>query len=75
MAITTVKIDGHAEIGINDFIFVCAFCGNHDKTGATVEFNFRDQKVFYLCSKCNKMNEIFFGSKPAPPLPKTRLGR
>lgn len=73
--ITKLKIEGDADISINELLCVCGFCNNHDRQNATIEFNFRDQKVYYLCSKCKKMNNMSFGQAPLPPMPKTTIMR
>jgi hypothetical protein len=65
-------MEGLAEISSNTFICICGHCGKHDAENATIEFNFREQKVYYLCSQCKKMNELFFGKQNIP-MPKTRL--
>lgn len=75
MAIAKIKIGGDAELNINTFICICAFCNNHDTENASVEINFRERKFLYLCSKCKKMNELNFGSNTPQPLPRMRLGR
>jgi hypothetical protein len=43
---------------------VCGFCRYHQKN-PTIEFNFNDNKVYWLCQECKKMNEMDF-SKPLP---------
>lgn len=76
MGLVNIKIEGKAHLETNEFIFVCAFCGNHDKEKSTIEFNFREQKIFYLCTKCKKMNELNLNPKSnQTPFPKSRLGR
>ena len=75
MALANVKIEGAAEFGLIETICVCAFCNNHDSTVGTLEFNFKEQKVYYVCSKCKKMNEINFGGQKATPLPRSKFAR
>lgn len=71
-----ISIEGNADLAINSFIFVCGHCGHHDTSGATIEFNFRDKKIFYLCSKCSKTNELNFGNMGSfVPLPKTKFAK
>jgi len=71
----TVTIEGAAEFGGTEFLCVCGHCNHHERENATIEFNFRECKVFFHCPQCKKMNEIFFGQKPQEPLPRVRMGR
>ena len=73
--IGNIKINGEAELGMCDIVCVCSYCNNHDKTNASLEFNFREQKIFYQCSKCKKQNVIVFGHPQSltAPLPRTKL--
>lgn len=75
MSVKQIKIEGLAEIASNDFIFVCGYCRGHGENGSKIEINFGEQKLFYLCPHCNKMNELFWGKPLTPPLPKSRLSR
>lgn len=75
MAMGRIKIDGTAEIGVNEISCVCAKCNNRDMENASIEFNFKEKKVYYLCSQCKHMNELFFGAPTIPPMPKTSFGR
>lgn len=68
-----LEFEGHAKLAINTLHCVCGFCGNHDTENAVVELNFREKKIYYLCSKCKKNNELVFGNPAPPPLPRTRL--
>jgi len=70
-----MSFEGDVAIEMNDIVCVCGHCGNHDNANARIEFNFREKKVFYLCSECKKINEIQFGLQTTPPLPKTSIGR
>lgn len=72
MAITNVKIEGTAEVGLTQVLCVCK-CGNHDSVNASIEFNFREQCVYYTCSQCRKVNEMKFGQTLPPPIPRTRM--
>lgn len=72
MSITNIKIEGIADIDSTQILCVCK-CGNHDSANATIEFNFREQCVFYTCSKCKKINEMKFGEATPSPLPRTRM--
>jgi hypothetical protein len=70
-----VAVDGLCDLGIAELSCVCAKCNNRDTAGASIEFNFRNQTVLYMCSKCKTMNEMRFGREPfAPPLPKSKMG-
>ena len=56
------------------FVIVCQHCNNHAKEDdpVTMEINFRDTAIYFLCMNCNKMNKMLM--QPAKPtLPKTRL--
>lgn len=68
---TNFNFEGNAEISVSQIICVCP-CGQHDNKNATIEFNFRDKKVYYTCSKCHKINDMQFGEKILP-LPQTRM--
>jgi len=48
------------------FVSVCRFCGFHDDKEGTIEFNFRDEKVYFLCPKCKKLNEMTLKSNYQP---------
>jgi hypothetical protein len=74
MAIGTIRIEGTAEIGVNEISCVCGKCNNRDAEKASIEFNFRESKVYYLCSICKHMNEMFFGKDMPPPLPRIGVG-
>lgn len=74
MATAKITIEGTSSISLNTFICICAKCNNHDRENATIEINFREQKVFYLCGQCKHMNEMFFGQQSAP-LPRIKTGR
>lgn len=68
-------LEGNAEFGINEVSCVCEKCNNRDMENASIEFNFREKKVYFLCSKCKYMNEMFFGKDQPPPLPRIGVGR
>lgn len=69
-----IKIEGHADLGINTLRCVCGHCGNSDDDKAIIELNFMEQKIFYLCGKCKKENFMIFGKDKPPPYPKMRIG-
>lgn len=52
------------EENVVKLVAVCGFCRDHQKN-PTIEFNFSDNKVYWLCQNCKKMNEMDF-SKPLP---------
>jgi len=54
-----VNFEGNAQLGINLIYCVCE-CGHHENENAIIEFNFREQKVFFRCPKCKKNNELIF---------------
>jgi hypothetical protein len=74
MAIGKMEFEGNASFSIADVSCVCAKCNNRDTENASVEFNFREKKVYSLCSKCKHMNEMFFGKDMPPPLPRIGVG-
>ena len=69
-----INEEGFLSLDLNKVVVVCGLCGNHDHENATIELNFRDQKIYYLCGNCKKMNEIKFGKDKIPPLPSIRIG-
>ncbi len=71
----TVTIEGAAEFGGTEFLCVCGHCNQHERENATIEFNFREYKIFFYCPECNKTNEVFFGQKAPASLPRVRIGR
>jgi hypothetical protein len=70
-----INLEGTASIGIAEICCICEKCNNKDTENASIEFNFKEKKVYYLCSKCRHMNEMFFGKEQFPELPKIRIGR
>lgn len=70
-----IKIEGLADIEINRFRCVCGYCSNTDSEGALMEFNFKEQRVIYLCGKCKKENSMVFGKEMPPPYPRLGIGR
>lgn len=67
------QIKGDAQITLTEVVCICGKCGNTDRENATIEFNFREEKVFYTCSKCHKINEMTFGKQLPSPLPRSRV--
>ncbi len=52
---------------------LCSFCKQTTNNG-TVEINFFEQSILFMCSKCRKMNKIVMRNI-ATALPKTRIAR
>lgn len=69
------QIEGVADIGINRFQCVCGHCSNTDSEKVLVEFNFLEQRVIYICSKCKQENSMVFGKEKPPPYPRLSIGR
>jgi len=72
-----ITIEGYAEFGETILSCICAFCGQASGENASIEFNFKEQKVFYLCGnkKCKKMNDMQFGKQKPVPYPRIGIGR
>ena len=49
---------------------VCGHCRKHD-SDPTIEINFRDGKIYYMCPKCKKESKIELKAENKP-FPKTR---
>jgi len=77
VAIVRTKFEGMTDISVNVTRCVCGFCGHHDNENAIIEFNFKEQSVFYKCGshECGKMNKMQFGKEPPKPLPRIGVGR
>lgn len=55
-------------------IYCVCVCGEHVSDEATMEFNFRDLILYFVCPKCNKENKIEL--KPnMKPLPRMKVQR
>lgn len=65
-----IKIEGNADLELNEFRCVCGHCGNNDKKKAIIELNFMEQRLIYVCSECKKENSLPFGKDRPPPYPK-----
>ena len=63
------------ESEVNQFVMVCEFCANHDNRKCCLEINFIDKKMYYMCSKCKKINTLDFSLFKPAPYPKSRLAR
>lgn len=73
MALAKVTLEGTADIDIPQLQCVCKHCGEHTSSGCGIELNFRDQKIYYMCQKCKKMNTMDLSKPQLPSLPRTRL--
>jgi hypothetical protein len=55
---------------MSKIVAVCGHCRHHDKEGenSTIEFNFRDGKIYYICPECKKESSISLKveNKPYP---------
>ncbi len=58
--------------GIPKFTASCAHC-DHLESDATIEFNFKQRSIFFICPKCKKMNQIVFETKAYPKIKKWNL--
>lgn len=56
------------------FVAVCKFCF-HSNQNAVVEFNFRDETIYYICPECKKPNKMSMKPFNPTPYPKSRLSR
>jgi hypothetical protein len=76
MSLSNIKIEGTALIATPSVSCVCAFCGEISGDNSSIVFDFKQQKVLYLCSNnnCKKMNELNLHKPFLPPMPKTRTG-
>lgn len=52
---------------------VCSFCRKHSKENVSLEINFSDQSIFFLCPECKKMNQLVFDNPKLKPYPKGRV--
>jgi len=52
-------------------VAVCASCRNHQHN-PTIEFNFAEVKVYWLCQLCKTMNIMDLSKPLASPYPRTR---
>ena len=48
-----------------DINAVCGFCRHHEKD-VSIEINFKDKKIYYICPKCKKENIVDMAVKNAP---------
>lgn len=69
------SIDGVADFEINKTAAVCAFCDNIDSSNATIEFNFKMQRIYYMCGGCKKMNELDLSKFVPVPYPRSKVGK
>jgi len=57
----------------NQFVLVCGYCANHDNRDCCLEINFIDMVMYYMCSKCKKINKLDFSLLKSKPYPKSIL--
>jgi transposase-like protein len=58
------------------FSYVCEHCAKTSTDEeATLEFNFRQKAIFFICPFCKKENIMQIARANSIPLPKTRLVR
>jgi hypothetical protein len=50
---------------------VCGHCRNHEHN-PTIEFNFGDGIIYWLCPSCKSMNKMDLSKMVYTPYPKTR---
>jgi len=51
---------------------VCQHCLAHSNDNTTIEINFHDGSIFFVCPSCKKDNKIVMQSRPER-LPRIRL--
>lgn len=52
-------------------VCVCSKCRHHEHE-AVMEFNFADEKIYWICPECQAENKLDFENKnKLAPLPKT----
>ena len=76
MSVGKIKIEGTAQFSAPAISCICEKCGEPSDENSTIVFDFKQQKILYLCSnnKCKKMNEISLRIETTP-YPKVRIGR
>ena len=52
-------------------IYCVCTCGEHSSDEASIEINFRDSTIYFVCPKCKKRHEIELKPKSTP-LPRMR---
>ena len=53
-------------------IYCVCQCGEHTEEEATIEINFSDECIYFLCPKCRKENKVTL-KPPDNSLPRIRL--
>ena len=53
---------------------VCGFCGAHSGEECSIEFNFRDSAIYFVCPECKKENKVELKAPPKA-LPKIKTMR
>jgi hypothetical protein len=61
-------------MSVPKMVCVCAHCFQSN-SDATIEWNFRDQAIYYMCPSCKKPNKMSMKPIKAQPLPRARLSR
>jgi hypothetical protein len=68
-----IEIKGSSVLSAVSAVVICSYCNSHEKENISLEINFRDQKIYYLCKQCKKMNLLDFANNKTQPLPRTRI--
>ncbi len=55
-------------------IYCVCKCGEHTSDEATIEINFRDECLYFVCPKCNKENKLMLKAASTP-LPRLNIQR
>jgi hypothetical protein len=55
------------------FYVVCEHCFHNNSKNPTVEFNFKEQSIHYVCPECRKRSKMTLKSNTPMPFPKTKL--
>jgi len=76
MSVGKITIEGTAQFSAPSISCICEKCGEPSDENSTVVFDFKQQKIIYLCGtpKCKKMNEISLRVESIP-YPKARFSR
>lgn len=54
---------------------VCKHCFEHNNSNVSLEINFRDEMIYYICAKCKKKNQMSFKQQGTQPYPRTKTMR
>ena len=69
------KLEGFIEIEGPEIAVICGFCGKPNRENLSLEFNFKDKKIYCYCPECKRMNEMELNKDISSPLPKTKISR